>query len=549
MRCRTSPSRTSRPRASPHRIRLAWLLAWASTCVAGRARADESPRGLFPHHVPRLRRGRGPGRPDSRSHRAQGPSRCELGRDARSPRRPGSGGAGRPSHAARRSGDRVRRLRSAGDRRDPRGHGRRHAGVPGRDSTERRRRRHRRPLVCAALAHRSHRDLSRRRAARGRPPGAGRRGLLRAEAAHERHGRRRLLRGILGREQGLDVCRHTLRARGSARRRQRQSRHEPDPFVDDHGTEFEPQNDTTGTRENADEATLDGWSLARVALGRGATLDVVANAITREQGVPSLALVQTREARERVDRGLVGVATSVPLGRAGRATLDAQTSLLVGSTAFSNPLLELPLQTRELRIVGRRIEQTIGATVDVSDALRIRPIGDGLGRRHRAQSRRHPPRQRAPRVRAPRGRRRGARRRAGSRSTPSAAPSVTTRVPTPTWSAMSSPRRAASAPRPGRAACGCSLNVGRYVRVPTLGEVYGVSEYGPRKPGPRARDRSHGDLGVRAQTGRGGALEGAYVDAFVFARWADGPSPTNAPVRGLSLRTTSGRRASSAPRC
>ncbi len=293
------------------------------------------------------------------------------------------------------------------------------------------------------------------------------------------------------------------------------------PFVDDHGTEFEPQNDTTGTRENADEATLDGWSLARVALGRGATLDVVANAITREQGVPSLALVQTREARERVDRGLVGVATSVPLGRAGRATLDAQTSLLVGSTAFSNPLLELPLQTRELRIVGRRIEQTMGATVDVSNALRIRPMAtvsdEGIERdpgdiplasAHREFARLAV----------------GAEERATGWLTlhalgsaechhTGANPNVVCDVLAPTG------RVGAEA---GTRRLRLLVNVGRYVRVPTLGEVYGVSDTVRGNPALVPETGATGDLGVRAQTGRGGALEGAYVDAFVFARWADG---------------------------
>src|SRR6202042_3242192 len=86
------------------------------------------------------------------------------------------------------------------------------------------------------------------------------------------------------------------------------------------------------------------------------------------------ALVPTREARERADRGLVSLALHAPLGREGRAMLDAQTSVLVGGTAYSDPLLELALYTRELRVVGRRIEQTVGASLDVTDALRIRPV-------------------------------------------------------------------------------------------------------------------------------------------------------------------------------
>ena len=65
------------------------------------------------------------------------------------------------------------------------------------------------------------------------------------------------------------------------------------------------------------------------------------------------------------------------------------------------------------------------------------------------------------------------------------------------------------------------VNAGRYVRVPTLGEVFGVSGTVRGNPALTPETGATGDLGVRAQTGRGVVLEGAYVDAFVFARWAD----------------------------
>ncbi len=293
------------------------------------------------------------------------------------------------------------------------------------------------------------------------------------------------------------------------------------PFVDDHGTLFEPANDTGATRQNADETTVEGWSLARVDLGGGATLDVLANAITREQGVPSLGLVQTRRARERADRGLVGLAMRIPMDHEGRATLDARTSVIVGSTAFSDPLLELPLQTRELRIVGRRVEQTLGATVDVTDALALRPMatvsregierdpGDiSLDKSHREFAR----------VAV------GAEERvtdgltlhvlgSGECHHTGAAPDEVCDVLAPTG------RIGAEA---GTRRLRILVNVGRYVRVPTLGEVYGVSTTIRGNPALAPETGATGDLGVRAQMRRGVILEGAYLDAFVFARWADG---------------------------
>jgi vitamin B12 transporter len=292
------------------------------------------------------------------------------------------------------------------------------------------------------------------------------------------------------------------------------------PFIDDHGTLFEPANDTIATRQNADETTLEGWSLARVDLGAGATLDVLANAITREQGVPSLGLVQTRMSRERADRGLVGLAATVPLGHEGRATLDAKTALIVGSTAISDPLLELPLQIRELHIIGRRVEQTIGATVDVTDALRIRPMAtvahEGIERDPDdiplAQAHRE-----FARVAL------GAEERVSDmlrlHALASAECHHTGAIPDEVCDVLAPTGRLGA--ELGTRRLRLLVNAGRYVRVPTLGEVFGVSGTVRGNPGLTPETGATGDVGVRAQTARGVVLDGAYVDAFVFARWAD----------------------------
>jgi vitamin B12 transporter len=290
------------------------------------------------------------------------------------------------------------------------------------------------------------------------------------------------------------------------------------PFVDDHGTLFEPGNDTPATRTNADETTLEGWTLARVDLGSGATLDVLANAITREQGVPSLALVPTRAARERADRGLASVALRVPLGR---ATLDARTSFLVGSTAYSDPLLELALATRALRLVGRRIEQTVGASVDVTRGLRLRPVATVA----------HEGIERDPDdIPLGKARREFVRAAIGAEQRLGDSLSLHALVSSECHRTGASPDALCDVFAPtGRFGAEAGTrrvrviwNVGRYVRVPTLGEAYGVSGTIHGNPALEPETGLTQDLGVRAQTPRGGALEGAYVDAFVFARWADG---------------------------
>ena len=293
------------------------------------------------------------------------------------------------------------------------------------------------------------------------------------------------------------------------------------PFLNDHGTLFEPQTATTDTRQNADEGTLDGWGLARIDLGRGASLDVVANGITREQGVPSLALVQTREARERLDRGLGSVRARAPIDASGRYVLEARTSVIVGAATYDDPLLELALYTKHLSIVGRRVEQSLGAVLEPTPRLRVRPAVDvereqidrdpddiPLGRAHRELVRAAATAEY--RLADPVKLRLLA---SGECHHTGARPDTTCDVLEPTG-------RAGFEIKSG--AVQVLGNVGRYVRVPTLGEVYGVDATVHGNPALAPESGYTVDAGVRLQAPRGAFLAGTYLDAFVFGRWVDG---------------------------
>ncbi len=294
------------------------------------------------------------------------------------------------------------------------------------------------------------------------------------------------------------------------------------PFVNDHGTLFEPQNATTDLRQNADEGTLDGWGLARIELGRsGATLDVVANGIRREQGVPSLALLPTREARERLDRGLGSVRVRVPVGGDPRYVVDARTSVIVGATTYDDPLLELALDTKHLSIVGRRVEEALGATLDLTNAIRVRPVVEvahegisrdpddiPLGRAHRELARAAATAEdqitRAFKVRVLA---------SGECHHTGAAANSTCDVLEPTG------RIGAELGDGGVHVLG---NVGRYVRVPTLGEVYGVDATVHGNPALAPETGYTVDAGVRLAARPGALLGGAFLDAFAFGHWVNG---------------------------
>lgn len=292
------------------------------------------------------------------------------------------------------------------------------------------------------------------------------------------------------------------------------------PFVDDHGTLLDGSEGTRATRENADVRTLEGWGLARVDLGKGAYVDVLANGITREQGVATLAVLQSRRARGRTERALGAVSVHVPLDGGEHYVLEARSSFLVGSTSYDDPLRELSLQTTKLDVVGRRIEQSVGARLELSDRLTLRPMFNiaherierdpddvPLGRAHRefgraalgAEARPFP----GLTVRAL----------ASAECHHTGATDATCDVLEPTG-------RVGVQVGDGRVRV--LGNVGRYVRVPTLGEVYGVASTVHGNPNLAPEDGYTVDFGLRVQTKRGVFLEGAFLDAFVFAHWVDG---------------------------
>ncbi len=70
-------------------------------------------------------------------------------------------------------------------------------------------------------------------------------------------------------------------------------------FANDHGTLLAPTGSTVDRMSNAQIATYDAWLLARARLGEGSRVDAFANVTSREQGVPTLALVPSREANGR----------------------------------------------------------------------------------------------------------------------------------------------------------------------------------------------------------------------------------------------------------
>jgi vitamin B12 transporter len=293
------------------------------------------------------------------------------------------------------------------------------------------------------------------------------------------------------------------------------------PYVDDHGELFEPQDATTAIRQNADESTLEGWGLARVDLGHGGRVDMLLNAVSRDEGVAGLALLPTREAREYASRVLGSVSVHAPIGAGDGAMLNARTSVLIGRTDFHDPLMELDLFARELVIVGRRVEESVDAMIPITQSLRVRPQVDVAREGIQLDPDTVPL---------------GQARRDFARTALTAQDEVTRWL---TLHALGSLECHHTGARPGEACdvfaptgrVGAEIgsrwlrlvtNAGRYIRVPTLGEVFGTSGVVHGNPNLQPEEGYTADVGVRAQTRPWAFVQGAYLDAFVFGHWVDG---------------------------
>jgi vitamin B12 transporter len=141
-------------------------------------------------------------------------------------------------------------------------------------------------------------------------------------------------------------------------------------FDDDRGTLSDANDDRERRLENADASLLDLWLIGRKAVG-GGRVDVTVNRFEREQGAPGLANVPTFAARQSYGRTLASVAGRAPLGR--NAWLDTRTTLLVARHTLLDPLLrpgrnpgELQLGSPRITTRGERVEEELGVRLPIA---------------------------------------------------------------------------------------------------------------------------------------------------------------------------------------
>jgi vitamin B12 transporter len=292
------------------------------------------------------------------------------------------------------------------------------------------------------------------------------------------------------------------------------------PYLDDRGTSFEPKDDRVALRRNADHSAYDLWSIGRLRLG-SASITMVTNALTRDQGVTGFAVIPASAARSHVQRWLGAISASTPCagpaeGNAGdRCRIELVTSVILTGSLIRDPLREVGLSSTEVASNGRRIAEVARLRYAVGDTLELGAYASYESEQLNIDV-----------VEGASLRARSAVARAGA----SAVFDVTSRLQLNGLAVIECHTRngpgaseACGALEPlGRLGARLTLphdvtlfaNVGRYVRVPTLGETHGISAAVRGNPDLSPEQGISADLGARFAT------DNLYLDVFGFSRFA-----------------------------
>lgn len=286
-------------------------------------------------------------------------------------------------------------------------------------------------------------------------------------------------------------------------------------FVDDRGTRFDASDDVLSRRVNSDHRQTDAWVIGRWASGP-ARIRMVANALSREQGAPGLQVVPATQARATLARGLAGLVGEHAC-RSGACTVEWAVDGLVTRYQLADPLRELGGATaiensgersrQRLRVIGRlapRVAVSVGAAQELQHLAVVQDLSAISVRRHVLHGDIE------------------SRISFGDRAQFVAMTALDCHS---TWGNAPSEPCGILAPS-ARAGFrvgwleGVDLfgNAGRYVREPTLGELYGISSALRGNADLRSEVGEGVDLGVAARR-RQGAAEG-YLQVDGFARWS-----------------------------
>ena len=285
------------------------------------------------------------------------------------------------------------------------------------------------------------------------------------------------------------------------------------PYLDNAGT-TNASDDTVRARPNADFSEREAWAVARTSLGaRGARLTTVFNAFEREQGVTGLAAVPALSARAESARVLAGLSARVPCGSSPGCEIVLTSQAVSARSRTSDARRELALLAARIDSRGTRLAEgvrvalegpllrvLVGANVELE---RLALDGGTALRANRDTV--------AGRVAL--GASLGA---STDVSGLAVATCDMTRGPKQSQSCADLTPEARVGLRQRLGPFDLRTNLGRYARVPTLGELYGVSALVRGSSALVSEQGVAWDVGARCEAPLGPVW--AYLDVFGFAR-------------------------------
>jgi len=304
-------------------------------------------------------------------------------------------------------------------------------------------------------------------------------------------------------------------------------------FTNDFGQRFTLREERQ-KRNNADFNAEDTWVVGHYRLGRGSSVTAVINAFDRDQGLPGLAVAPADHARVRTTRVLGGISSVVRCAHnSDDCSLELSTSALSARSIISDPAGELlGISGSFQNSQGRRLVQRAGIATRIGDLGTLRvSVQQSLETLQ---------------LDLPAGDERRAKREATVPALTSETPigdllhlytllaleCHSTAASVVTFGQRNEDRSGLCAVHEPVGRLGLSLalssgleflgNVGRYVRVPTLGELYGSSALVEGNSQLRPEQGVSADAGLRVSAPLvADRRTRIAVDAFVFSRWAD----------------------------
>ena len=300
------------------------------------------------------------------------------------------------------------------------------------------------------------------------------------------------------------------------------------PYENNNGTQLKPSARTTALMPNADVHTWDVWAHGTHSLGRLGQADVLLNLVDWNQGLPGLALHPSTTARGDFTRELAALRLRFLCGAPG-CEVTATTSFVLSQASYDDPRREIGLGTTHLDTGASRVEEGLLALWPVTKHLSVAPQA------HVAVERLSLLPTGDPSVHAERISSRAALSvewqvmdNVAMRATGSAECHATSESGNLPWGLSGDPAGAGPNSsvcqdvdpsarvglRVGNEDVVGLVNVGRYVRIPTLTEQYGVSGLVRGNIALRPEQGLSVDVGLRAAS----RVHGASVDVFGFLR-------------------------------